>query len=287
MSDAGIRAAAAAAARRGWAVFPCLSGGKRPACPGWEWRACADPGLVARYWRPGSNIGIACGPSRLVVVDLDNASHGGQLPGSWQAEPGIKDGADVLAVLAGRAGITAWPGTYTVRTPSGGLHLYFAAIPGREIRNSAGRAGPMVDIRGAGGYVVGPGSVIGGRAYEVTDNQDPQPFPAWIAGLLVPPPESRPVRQIMPGGRDLCGGYGRMRGILDRLAGARPGDGRNALLHWSACRFAEMVAAGEIDAVTAESALYLAAEDNGHVAKHGERATRATIASGMRRGVAA
>ena len=48
-----------------------------------------------------------------------------------------------------------------------------------------------------------------------------------------------------------------------------------------------MIAAGEIDSVSAESALYLAAEENGHVAKHGDRATRATIASGIRQGVAA
>ena len=68
-------AAAVEAARRGWAVFPCRPGDKRPAVPDWEHRACSDPERVGRYWPSGQhNIGIACGPSRLVVVDLDTHS---------------------------------------------------------------------------------------------------------------------------------------------------------------------------------------------------------------------
>ena len=155
------------AARRGWHVFPCLPGDKRPAVDRWEQRACADPDRVARFWPgPRHNIGVACGPSGLVVIDLD--THG-TLPDEWQAEPGIKDGRDVLAALAEWAG-QPWPSTHSVTTPSGGLHLYFAAIEGREIRNSASLIGPMIDVRGAGGYVVGPGSIVGGKPYLVLDD---------------------------------------------------------------------------------------------------------------------
>src|ERR1017187_457866 len=59
-------------AERGWHVFPCLPGDKRPATSRWEQRACAIPRLVARYWPSAwHNVGVACGPSNLVVLDLD------------------------------------------------------------------------------------------------------------------------------------------------------------------------------------------------------------------------
>jgi len=48
-----------------------------------------------------------------------------------------------------------------------------------------------------------------------------------------------------------------------------------------------MIAAGELDRDVAERALFLAAEENGHVRKHGAAATRGTIRSGMLRGAVA
>lgn len=268
------------AARRGWAVFPCRPADKRPAVDRWEQRACADPERVARYWPgPRHNIGIACGPSRLVVVDLDTAAHGGQLPAEWRAEPGIVGGAEVLAVLAERAGYP-WPATYTVRTPAGGKHLYFRAIPDREIRNSASKVGPMIDIRGGGGYVVGAGSSVTGRAYAVIYQAETALLPGWLADLADPPKAVRPVAR----GEALGPQYGRLRGVVEHLLNVGPGEGqqRNNRLYWAACRVGEMAAAGDVDAAAAEQILYRAAEENGHVANHGERATRATIASGMR-----
>ncbi len=128
-----------ALARLGWCVFPCLPGDKRPAVDRWEQRACGDPATVARFWpSPLHNIGIACGPSGLVVIDLD--THG-ELPEGWQM-PGILDGRDVLAQLCEWAR-QPWPGTYMVATPSGGWHLYFAAPDQHKNRNSAGKLGPL------------------------------------------------------------------------------------------------------------------------------------------------
>jgi hypothetical protein len=177
--------AAVEAARRGWAVFPCRPGDKRPAVADWERRACSDPDRVGRYWPSDHhNVGIACGPSRLVVIDLDTHS---PLPEDWRL-PGVRDGRDVLALLAEWAG-QLWPVTYTVKTPTGGMHLYYTAPDGPGIRNSAGKIGPLVDVRGGGGYVVAAGSVLderaypgnpecrelvaGSRAYELADDSDP------------------------------------------------------------------------------------------------------------------
>jgi Bifunctional DNA primase/polymerase, N-terminal len=164
-------------ARRGWHVFPVRPGDKGPAVDRWEQRACADPERVMRYWpSPRHNVGVACGPSGLVIADLDPP-----------------DGIEQFGGLCRDSG--GCPQTFTVRTPRGGLHLYFAAIAGRTVRNSAGRVAPHVDIRGAGGYVVGPGSVVGGKVYTVTNGRNPAPLPRWLADLADPP---RPCPRSSP-----------------------------------------------------------------------------------------
>ena len=86
---------------------------------------------------------------------------------------------------AGQHGQRYPAGTYTVDTPSGGCHLYFTA-PGPPVRNSAGRLGPLIDVRADGGYVVGDGSLIDGRAYAARGDflPLPLPLPAWLARLL-------------------------------------------------------------------------------------------------------
>lgn len=278
-SGAGaIRAAAADAARRGWAVFPCRNGDKRPAIDRWEERASADPAHVAGAWRerwPRANVGIACGPSGLVVVDLDTPEHGGALPAEWAAEPGVCDGRGVLAVLARRAG-QRLPETYSVRTPSGGLHLYFAAIAGRELRNSAGRIGPMIDVRGCGGYVVAAGSVVGGRRYEVAREGPVAPLPSWLADLAGPAGRAPGLPVPRRGAV-----YGRLRGVVETVLAAEPGT-RNGRLYWAACRAAEMVAAGKIDQATAEELLVRAAVEAG--LRGGVPEARRTVASGLRAG---
>jgi len=57
------------------------------------------------------------------------------------------------------------PLTRIVRTPSGGEHMYF--LGGDGIRCSSDTLAVGIDIRGVGGYVVGPGSSIGDRVYEL------------------------------------------------------------------------------------------------------------------------
>jgi hypothetical protein len=66
--------------------------------------------------------------------------------------------------------------TYTLDTPSGGCHLYYAASAGR-VRNSAGQLGPLIEIRGDGGYVIGAGSQLDERAYRARDERTPVPLP--------------------------------------------------------------------------------------------------------------
>ena len=265
------RDAAVAAARRGWAVFPCRPNDKRPDVPDkWEQRACSDPSKVARYWPSDRhNIGIACGPSGLVVLDLD--AHG-ELPEDWQRLPGVNDGRDVLAQICEWAG-TDWPETYKVATPGGGWHLYFRSPDGSGIRNSASQIGPQVDVRAAGGYVVAPGSILDGTPYEVIDDQDPATLPAWIARLLAPPaPEPAPSRPAARGTAP-----GRLAGLLRTVEHARPGT-RNDRLFWASCRAAEMIADGKADEADVTRQLLGAAVAAGL----GDVEARRTVASAMR-----
>jgi len=233
--------AAVAAARRGWAVFPIRPGAKKPPLvDDWEGRACSDPDRVARFWpSPRPNIGIACGPSRLVVLDLD--CHG-NLPDEWGRLAGIRDGRDVFAQLCEWAG-QPWPSTYWVATPSGGWHLYYTAPEGYEIRNSAGLLGPQVDVRAAGGYVVGAGSIVDGKPYEVLDGTNPAPLPVWIAKMLASARDRR-TGEPAPGAVT-----GRVAGLVRKVESAPEGQ-RNDTLYWAACRVAELEG-GDRDAAIA------------------------------------
>jgi len=67
---------------------------------------------------------------------------------------------------------------------------------GVDIRNSAGRLGPGLDIRARGGYVVGPGSIhaIGGTYTVVSGNMPPALFPPELVALLRVPSAPRPSR---------------------------------------------------------------------------------------------
>ena len=127
------------------------------------------------------NTGIATGPSRLVVIDLD-------LPKGGKVAP---SGAANFRALCERAGQTV-PRTYTVRTASGGWHLYFAAPPGARLGNTAGTLAPLVDTRAGGGYVVAPGSTTPGGWYSIARDAPVAPLPTWLLRLLQPAPTGPP-----------------------------------------------------------------------------------------------
>lgn len=168
-------AAALAAAARGLALFPLPQGGRRPA-PGWQRQCTTDPDRVALMAAAG-NVGVGCRASRVVALDLDR--HAG----------GANGAASFAAACASHG--TSWPDTFTVRTPHGGMHLYFRVPAGRVIGStSGGRSGlgPGIDTRGpgrySGGYLVGPGSIVDGAPYVIERDTAIQELPAWLSSLL-------------------------------------------------------------------------------------------------------
>jgi len=176
-----------AVAALGLAVFPLAQGGKGVLGPGWQRAATTDPDVIAATWRPGDNVGVGCWRSNVLGVDLD-----------------VKDvdGISRFAGLCAEHG-DVWPETLTVRTPSGGLHLYLAVPDGVLIgstisSNSTSRLGPGIDTRGPGrggrgGYLVGPGSVVDGKAYLIETDLPIAACPPWLADLLAlaPVPAAR------------------------------------------------------------------------------------------------
>ncbi|MGW2186592.1 bifunctional DNA primase/polymerase [Streptomyces sp. NPDC001719] len=271
--------AALQAASRGWPVFPLVPGGKRPAVRNWEERATTDPERITRCWTHAPyNIGIATGPSRLVVIDLDTPKAADDTPpGDW-TQPGITDGADVLAALCERHGQRYPCETHAVRTWSGGTHLYFAAPDGAEFHNTRGKLGWKIDTRAVGGLVAGAGSVVEGCPYTVMHEAGPEPLPQWLAELLrpAPLPPQQPIAVSLAA--DRRGSYVRaaVNGELERVTSSPP-DGHNNALYLAAVALGQLVAGGELGEGEVTLWLTAAALQVGQ----GEREARRTIASGL------
>lgn len=296
--------AALNAADRGWHVFPLRPNDKRPAYPdhgegactgrdhrcrtagrhvGWEARATTDPDRIRRCWSAGLyNVGIACGPSGLVVVDLDQSQAGAVRPEAWRID-GVHDGGDVLAVLAERAGKPLPFDTHTVTTGRGGVHLYYRHPAGPALRNTAGTVGWLVDTRAHGGYVVAAGSVVNGRSYVTTCDGSVAVLPGWLADAAAPAPlpAQKPVTVDLTTHR--LGRYvaAAVRAECDRVTGAPVGT-RNRALYVASVALGQLAAGGSVTEHEITGLLTQAALAAG--LRPGE--TAATIASGLRAGTA-
>lgn len=174
MADESLRSQAVALAKQGRRVFPLVPNGKTPAVEEWKSQASSDPERVHRFWSEALsgepldyNIGIATGDG-VFVIDVDNKDG--------------KNGSLSLESLELRN--SDLPVTLTVRTPTGGNHVYLAAPPGAYIPNSASKIGEGLDIRGDGGYVVGPGSTIDGKRYECVVSAPTASAPQWLAASV-------------------------------------------------------------------------------------------------------
>ena len=165
--------AALAYAARGWRVFPLQPGSKKP-FKGTHGvlDATSDAATIRGWWtkHPDANIGIATGrASGIVVTDGD-----------------VKGGHDPVGSLLALGGGRFPPETLRSATPSDGWHQYFLA-PAVEIRNSAGTLGPGLDVRGEGGYVLAPPSIVNGKAYRWINDPEDDPvaeMPQWLLDAM-------------------------------------------------------------------------------------------------------
>ncbi|WP_435610439.1 bifunctional DNA primase/polymerase [Streptomyces sp. C10-9-1] len=288
----GTLQAALDAAARGWAVFPLRPGTKRPAlhgetrcprtgaCAGrhvkWENRATTDPERITRAWTQAPfNIGLATGPSRLVVVDLD-------MPKDGAAGP---TGAEVFATLCERASQPV-PNTFRVGTASGGQHLYFTAPDAPRLGNSAGLLGELVDTRAWGGYVVASGSVTPSGAYAVLDNVPVLPLPGWLLEALTARQERARPRTAAPLAVPGVSGSRAARAALERECAnveAAPAKQANNTLNRSAFLVGRFVAWGDLDRAVVEEAFQGAGEARGLTAAECRATIRSALDSSIRK----
>jgi hypothetical protein len=158
--------------RLGWQTFQLKARDKVPAVK-WADVATVEENQLLGWWEfnPAANLGIATGKrSGIVVLDIDKD----------------KGGYDSLVELQDKYG--RLPLTPVSKTGSGGEHIFFVYPEHADIRNSAGKLGAGLDVRGNGGYVVAPPSIHpNGTIYEwvVLPSQTPlAEMPEWLIDLL-------------------------------------------------------------------------------------------------------
>ncbi|WP_428986540.1 bifunctional DNA primase/polymerase [Streptomyces camelliae] len=181
----------------------CLPAG-RP-CHGFH-AATTDPERIDSWWSHTSarGVGIACGGADLVVIDVD--AHSAPVPDRNLLLPGIPihasvnlrglaSGFDTLALLAalrGQPSPAEDTGTLRVRTPSGGLHIWYRnPRPATRLRCSTGSSTKValawqVDVRADGGYIVAPTTRTAQGTYRPEGPARlPAPLPKWLGEELV------------------------------------------------------------------------------------------------------
>lgn len=131
---------------KGIRVFPIAPGQKRPPAVAHSfYDASADPRQINEWWeRADYNIGACPDHFGCMVFDLD--------------------GAEGLATWQHWSLYLPMPPTMRVRTPSGGVHVYYR---GCSAPPSVKRIGPGVDVRGRTSYVLLPPSIVNGVEYAI------------------------------------------------------------------------------------------------------------------------
>ncbi|MDY0307429.1 MAG: bifunctional DNA primase/polymerase [Desulfovibrionaceae bacterium] len=248
-------------AAAGWAVFPCKD--KRPLTAHGLKDASDDPEQIKAWWaeNPGAQIGLPTGKNvNAFVLDVD-----------------LPDGPASLAALENEHG--PLPRTWTARTGSGGEHRYFRLPENQEIRNSASKLAPGLDVRGEGGYVIAPPT----PGYSWTSQGAPlADAPEWLLSLILPPakpPMPAPAQNAATGSGTTKYGATALESECGKVALAPQGS-RNHTLNAAAFSIGQLVAGGEIDRSEAEGALLHAALRAGL----SEAEAGKTLASGMAAG---
>ena len=252
-----MKAAALDCAIKGHRVFPCGIN-KKPLTKNGFKDATTDTDTIDEWWTqyPGASIGAPSGDG-IFILDVD-------LPDGPAALEKLEQENDPL------------PATLEQKTGSGGRHLFFSVDA--EVRNSAGKLGQNLDIRGDGGYIILPPSPHeSGNCYEWTNKNQIAKAPNWfIDKLTVQRPKEK---EQTPTTVRRQYGQKSLAAELAELTGTGEGS-RNHRLNQAAFSLGQLVSGGELDNGQVEAALRSAAVSIGLSSKEAEL----TIHSGLEAG---
>jgi hypothetical protein len=342
LSASGQQAATAYwCARRGWPVHPLSPGRKTPAgncdqcrasshtpqdcpcLPAGRWchgfhAATLDQRRIQQWWgaHPDFGVGVSCGPAGLVVIDID--AHAAPAPSRDRILPGIPiaDHVDltgletgfhslaVLAALRGKPSPAEDANTLRVRTPSGGLHVWYRAEDNRRWQCSTGSGSGralawQVDVRAHGGYIIAPGTTTSAGTYTpVGETRTAAALPLWLAQELertghlpapnIPaprpvPPRARQAVRAAGGRRDSKGpNLASILAPVEACGRTAEGAGFSDTLNRAAFTIGGLIAADRLSREEGEQAL----RETASAARPGqERRSEQIIASGLAAGL--
>jgi hypothetical protein len=264
LADAGFRTFPA------WAIYnPATQRWNKPPCiQNWQSLATDDPGQITRWWRQYPDAIPAICSEQLVVIDADRHP----------------DGPDGVAALTVLANSHEWPMHPVVLTPSDGQHHYFGQ-PNPALGNRTGQLPPGIDVRGLGGFVIGPGAVLpDGTEWLLPPNHstDLPRLPPWLERMVRgddnQPANSPEISNHAITNREERFAEAALAGCTAQVENAARGS-RNTILNNVAYRLGRMIARGWLDRNRVEVRLLRAANQLQH--DDGVIAVKATIKSGL------
>lgn len=163
---------ALALARNGFYIFPLRPNTKRPFKGSWSESMTRDPQTIREWFGVSADINYAVVPGEdYVILDIDAPKKSSDV-----------DGREVWAELELEQEQWVTDNTFTVKTPRGGFHYYLSV--GQPASN-AHRFPEGIDVRGAMGYALGPGSEIDGKDYTAPNRKIKiAPAPIWVVNRL-------------------------------------------------------------------------------------------------------
>jgi Bifunctional DNA primase/polymerase, N-terminal len=271
--------AALSLAKAGLRIFPArpvrkATGGwsKPPYIRDWESQATTDSVQIGCWWTqfPEAIPAIPC--DDIIVLDADRHTGG-------------CDGVAALTCLIKKHG--EWPCPPVVFTPGDGLHFYFRQTQ-PPLGNRTGMLPHGIDVRGMGGFIIGPGAVLPDETSWRIDGRQPDiipRLPTWLEQLVRADNIER-VDSVGVSGSSITNRERRYAEVA--LEGAAqevqnsPSGKRNTILNAVSFRLGRLVGAGWIErnivaARLLSAAINLTRED-------GETAVIATIKSGLTAG---
>jgi hypothetical protein len=274
---------------------------------------------IQQWWGryPEFGVGVSCGPAGLVVIDID--AHGTEPPARNRILPGIPIGDQVdlaglangfhtlavLAALRGQQSPADDTTTLRVRTPSGGLHVWYRATGNLHWKSSAGSSAGralawQVDIRAHGSYIIAPGTTTQHGTYTPLGKaREPAALPLWLAQELdrtghLPAPAIPAPRPVPPRAQQAvlaAGGRAQAERTLasvlapvEACGQIAEGAGFSDALNRAAYTLGGLIASGRLSRQEAEQAL----KDTATAARPGqelriEQIIRSGLAAGLRK----